>query len=149
VFALTCHNVTVACSSPGTLYPDDRLTRRDRSGMRDRTRILLLHGVKSPSYTILPGRLLGSDVHEACEEKREKARGRGWIDSGAAISMRYYALPFCTTWWKRRESLRRWRRRRHCRRSRCCCHVDINCPVVKAVHSHITRAAKYIQLRPA
>lgn len=35
-----------------------------------------------------PGRLLGGGVREACEEKREKARGREWIDSGAAFSMR-------------------------------------------------------------
>lgn len=39
----------------------------------------------------MSGRLLGGDVREACEEKREKARDRGRIDSGAVFSMRYYA----------------------------------------------------------
>ena len=38
----------------------------------------------------MSGRLLGGDVREACEEKREKARDRGWIDR-TAFSMRYYA----------------------------------------------------------
>lgn len=97
MLALTCHNVTATCSSPSTLYPDDRLTGRDRSGKREterKHRYCYYTGIKShPScYTISSERLLGSDVHEACEEKREKARGRGWIDSGAAISMRYYAV---------------------------------------------------------
>lgn len=40
-----------------------------------------------------------------------KLRGRGRIDSGAAFSMRYYAL--CTTRWKKHYSGRRFHHRRY------------------------------------
>ncbi|KAH0947495.1 hypothetical protein HN011_003256 [Eciton burchellii] len=58
-------------------------------------------GIEStpPAYDDAPGRwLLGGDVCVACEDEREKARGRGWIDSGAALSMRYAATASIHVW---------------------------------------------------
>lgn len=90
-----------------------------------------------------PGRLLGGDVREACEEKREKARGREWIDSGAVFSMRYYAAAVLYNVVEKHGRIRRCRcpflRRWRCRRSEIYCSFTLR--------AHIERTC--LQLRPA